>query len=83
MRQVRDDMLTLWTQITAGPVSAKLMAGALLAGIFSLMASQDVSDRGKAAATSLTKPILSEGKSQTDPDPDCSSDRHHTSQTLP
>ncbi len=60
-----------------------MVAGVLLAGIFSLMASLDVSNHGKAAATSLTKPVSSEAGSQLEPNRDCSSDRHHTSETLP
>lgn len=83
MREAGNDMLALWTRIAERPLGAKMMAGVLLAGIFSLMASADVFDHGKAAATSLTKPVLSEAPSQTDRDRDCSTHRRRPAEILP
>ena len=83
MRPVHNDMLLLWQRIAARPLGAKIVAGVLLAGIFSLMASPDVLDHGKAAATSLTKPVSSEAGSKMELNRDCSSDPHRTSETLP
>jgi hypothetical protein len=83
MRPVRNDMLALWRRIATRPLGAKIVAGVLMAGIFSLMASPDVLDHGKAAATSLSKPVSSEAASKVEPTRDCSSDRRHTSETLP
>lgn len=76
-------MLTLWKRITARPLSAKMMAGILLAGIFSLMASPDILSHGKAAATSLGKTASSHMGAMAVPSNDCSSDHHRPSKTLP
>lgn len=83
MREVRDEMLTLWTRIAKRPLGAKMMAGVILVGIFSLLASPDIFDHSKAAAISLTKPVSSEAASRMDPNRDCSSSRQHPAETLP
>jgi hypothetical protein len=83
MRPARNDMLNLWQRIAARPLGAKMVAGVLLAGIFSLMASPEVLDHGKAAATSLTKPVSSEAASKTEPNRDCSSDHRQQSEPEP
>lgn len=76
-------MLTLGKRIAARPLSAKMMAGILLAGIFSLMASPDILNHGKAAATSLGKSASFPMESMAVPSNDCSSNRHRPSETLP
>jgi hypothetical protein len=55
----------------------------LLAGIFSLMTSPDAFDRGKAAATSLSKSAWSQAESATIEHNDCSSDRLRPSEVSP
>jgi hypothetical protein len=88
MRPVRNDMRTLWERIAERPLSAKIVAGIILAGIFSLMVSPDVLDHGKAAATSLTR-SASPGAGRTDagstmdPNGDCSPNRHHAPEAGP
>ncbi len=72
-------MLTLWNRIAGRPLGAKIMAGMLLAGIFSLMASPDILDHGKAAATSASSHMGSTAV----PSSDCAPDHHRTSETLP
>jgi len=76
-------MLTLWDRIAERPLGAKMMAGILIAGIFSLMASPDIVSHGKASATSFAKSASSHMGSMAVPSKDCSSDRHHTSETVP
>lgn len=76
-------MLTLWKRIAERPLGAKMMAGTLLAGIFSLMASPDILNHGKASATSLGKSASSAMGSMALPSNDCSPDRHRPSETLP
>jgi hypothetical protein len=83
MRPVRNDTLTLWKRIAARPLGAKMVAGVLLAGIFSLLTSPDVFDHGKAAATSLTKAVSPVTGSKIQPNRDCSAERHHPSEALP
>ena len=76
-------MLTLWNRIAERPLTAKMMAGILLAGIFSLMASPDILSHGKASATSFAKSTSSQMGSMALPSRDCSSDRHQTSEAAP
>jgi len=78
-----NDLLTLWKRVAERPLSAKMMAGILVAGIFSLMASPDILNHGKAAATSLAKSASSPVASMAVRGDDCSSDRHRPSETLP
>jgi hypothetical protein len=76
-------MLTLWNRIAGRPLGAKITAGILVAGIFSLMASPDILNHGKAAATSLAKSASSPMGSIPVPSSDCAPDRHRPSETLP
>jgi hypothetical protein len=76
-------MLTLWNRIAGRPLGAKITAGILVAGIFSLMASPDILNHGKAAATSLAKSASSPMGSIPVTSSDCAPDRHRPSATLP
>lgn len=88
MRPVRNDMLTLWERIAERPLSAKIVAGIILAGVFSLMVSPDVLEHGKAAATSLARSTSPEAGgtdagSTMDPNGNCSPNRHHAPEERP
>ncbi|HKN86844.1 MAG TPA: hypothetical protein VJV04_08300 [Nitrospiraceae bacterium] len=75
--------MPLWNRIAERPLAAKMMAGILLAGIFSLMASPDILSHGKASGASFAKSASSQMGSMAVPRTDCSSDRHQPSDTLP
>ena len=76
-------MLILWDRIAGRPLGAKIMAGILLAGIFSLMASPDILNHGKAAAISLAKSASSPMGGTPAPSSDCAPDRHRALETSP
>lgn len=77
MRPVLNDLCKLWTRIAGRPLIAKLAACILVVGILGLLTSPEVIDRGKAAASQLSKPYLHHDTSPTK-DSECSG--NHSSQ---
>jgi hypothetical protein len=75
MRHVHNSAYIFWRRIVARPFMAKIAACILLFGIIALATSPDAWERGRAAASQLSKPYLpSQGKQTTDTD--CSAKIH-------
>jgi len=74
MRHVHNSVYIFWRRIVARPFMAKIAACILLFGIIALATSPDALERGRAAASQLSKPYLPQGKQTTDTD--CSAKIH-------
>jgi len=75
MRHVHNSVYTFWRRIVARPFMAKIAACILLFGIIALTTSPDEWERGRAAASQLSKPYLPSQAKQTT-DTDCSAKIH-------
>ena len=81
MRHLPNTVHGFWRRIVARPFTAKIAACILLVGIVALATSPEALDRGRAAASQLSKPYLPpQGKHTTDTD--CSAKVHSSDLTL-
>lgn len=68
MQRIHNELFNQWMRMNGRPFIAKVAAGILVVGILSLVTSPEAIDRGKAAASQLSKPFHQETHSK---DPDC------------